>query len=503
MDDDDASKPGRPRSERARRAVLESTQALLTDKGLPGLTVDDIASRAGVSKNTIYRWWPNKAAVLMDAFTAATAAKLAAPIDGTATQRFRGQVHRVAQLMNEPEARRPFIALVAASQHDRELAVALRDRFVAERRASATILLDQITREHPDRNKLEPDIVIDLVYGALYYRLLITGERLDAPYVDRLLDAALGPVVEHRSTRQLRPTSLQRSQERENVHGMVQQRQETSLIVFVGPTGDHNDRGAAGASILGGELSRRLNLTPSVIGVSKPATSEPWHIALPAALPGLSELQREHRIIIEGGGVPVAALPRCAASLATLPTIAELHPDAVVVWFDAHADLNTPVNSTTGYLGGLVLSAAIGWWDSGLGAGLHPERVVLGGTRDLDPPEQNLIDTGTIKLAAGPSLHALLDQYIGDRPVYFHLDCDVLEPGTVPTDYQVPDGLNLEDLNVVSQRLSQNRVVGIEVAEFEAAIDPSDETNYARLLLDALEPLLATVDVVSRSSEKR
>lgn len=275
---------------------------------------------------------------------------------------------------------------------------------------------------------------------------------------------------------------------------MVQQQSgESSLIVFVGPTGDHNDRGMAGASILGGELSRRLNLTPSVIGVPAPATSEPWHTALPAALPGLRELQDAHRIVIERGGVPVAALPRCAASLATLPTIAELHPDAVVVWFDAHADLNTPVNSTTGYLGGLVLSAAIGWWDSGLGAGLHPDRVVLGGTRDLDPPEQALVDAGTIKLAAGPSLHTLLDQYVGDRPVYFHLDCDVLEPGTVPTDYQVPHGLTLDDLTAVSQRLSQNHIVGIEIAEYEAATDPNDDTNYARPLLEALEPLLTTV----------
>ncbi|MBT2270221.1 TetR/AcrR family transcriptional regulator [Rhodococcus qingshengii] len=193
MHNEDATKPGRPRSERARRAVLEATRALLTDKGLPGLTVDDIAAHAGVSKNTIYRWWPNKAAVLMDAFTAATAAKLEAPDDGTATQRFRAQVHRVAHLMNEPQARRPFIALVAASQHDPELATALRDRFVAERRASAAALLDQIAREHPDRNNIDPDIVIDLVYGALYYRLLITGQTLDAPYVDRLLDATLGP----------------------------------------------------------------------------------------------------------------------------------------------------------------------------------------------------------------------------------------------------------------------------------------------------------------------
>lgn len=194
-------RPGRPRSERARRAVLQATQELLTDQGLPGLTVDEIAAHAGVSKNTIYRWWPSKAAVLMDAFTDATRAKLEAPPDGTARQRFRTQVHRVAELMNAPAARRPFVALVAASQHDPELATALRDRFIATRRAAATELLDQVASEQAaagqpagkqsDNRVIDPDIVIDLLYGALYYRLLITAEPFDSTYVDRLLDAVL------------------------------------------------------------------------------------------------------------------------------------------------------------------------------------------------------------------------------------------------------------------------------------------------------------------------
>ena len=260
--------------------------------------------------------------------------------------------------------------------------------------------------------------------------------------------------------------------------------------MFVGAAGDHNDRGMQGASIVGRELSRRLDLTPTVIGTPQPAASETWRTALPAALPGLRELQHHHHEIVERGNIPVAALPRCAASLATLPTIAKHHPDALVVWFDAHADLNTPDNTTTGYLGGLVLSAAIGWWDSGLGAGLHPDNVVLGGTRDLDAPEQALVDDGTIKLATGPALLTMLDQHVGDRPVYFHLDCDVLEPGTVPTDYQVPNGLTLEDLNAVARRLSQNQIVGIEIAEFEATADLTDTTNYAQPLLEALAPIL-------------
>ena len=271
-----------------------------------------------------------------------------------------------------------------------------------------------------------------------------------------------------------------------NVFGMAAG--DLGLVVFVGPTGDHNDRGMAGAPIVGRELSRRLRLEPTTIGEPRPATSAPWDRALADALPGLVALRDVHAGMLSRGQVPVIAASRCAASLATLPNVATLRPDAVVVWFDAHADLNTPAGSTTGYLGGLVLSAAVGWWDSGLGSGLAPDRIVLGGSRDLDPPEQALVDDGTIKLAAGPHLMDQLDRYIGNSPVYVHLDCDVLDPGTVPTDYRVPGGLGLDDLADVARRLGRNDVVGVEVAEFEAA-GPDDHTDYARPLVDALAPL--------------
>jgi arginase len=214
-------------------------------------------------------------------------------------------------------------------------------------------------------------------------------------------------------------------------------------------------------------------------------------------LPGLHELQRQHRKCFERGDTPVLALARCAASLATLPTVAGMHPDAVVVWFDAHADLNIPENTTTGYLGGLVLSAAIVWWHSGLGAGLSPDRVVLGGTRDLDAPEQALVDAGTIKLATGPSLHAALDQYVGDRPVYFPSTAMSSNLARYLPTTKVPNGLTLDDLADISQRLSQNRIVGTEVAEFEAAADPTDDTIYAQPLLSALAPMLSTLQTDS------
>ncbi|MFG3620369.1 TetR/AcrR family transcriptional regulator [Nocardia sp. NPDC047654] len=186
--------PGRPRSERSRRAVLTAARELLTDRGLPALSMDHIAARAGVSKNTIYRWWPTKAAVLMDAFTDAFADRVTAPDDGDALTRLRIQVRRVAQLMNTPEARRPFIALVAAAQHDPELAAALRERFIDSRRADVSRLIAAGITDGQLRADLDTDVVIDLIYGALYYRLLVSGAQIDPAYADRLVQA-LAPVL--------------------------------------------------------------------------------------------------------------------------------------------------------------------------------------------------------------------------------------------------------------------------------------------------------------------
>ena len=91
-------------------------------------------------------------------------------------------------------------------------------------------------------------------------------------------------------------------------------------------------------------------------------------------------------------------------------------------------------------------------------------------------------------MAAGPTLLDAVDAVVADRPVYVHLDCDVLEPGTVPTAYEVADGLSLADLVAVAERLSHNEVVGVEIAEVEASDDdPPDAVN---VVLDALGPLI-------------
>lgn len=210
-----------------------------------------------------------------------------------------------------------------------------------------------------------------------------------------------------------------------------------------------------------------------------------WAEELSAARGVLGEMAEQFDRVLRDGGRPVTALSRCTVALATVPVVARYRPDAVVVWFDAHADLNTPGTSVSGYLGGLALSGPLGLWDSGLGQGLEARNAILCGTRDIDPAEQELIDAGTVVLVApGADLAGRLRAAIGGRPVYVHLDCDVLEPGIVPTDYAVPGGLTLEELRAAASAISESEVVGVEIGEFEYEEGASPEP-----LLDALQPL--------------
>ena len=161
--------------------------------------------------------------------------------------------------------------------------------------------------------------------------------------------------------------------------------------------------------------------------------------------------------IYTAGQTPVTALTRCAVALATLPVVARFHPDALVVWFDAHGDINTPESSHRLHRAASRCRARSGWWDSGLGAGVAPANVILGGARDLDSFERRLIDEGVVRhVPVGPNMLDDLDAAVGDRPVISTLTAMSSKPGLVPTDYRVPNGLSLDELGGVARRLAEN-----------------------------------------------
>jgi arginase len=263
------------------------------------------------------------------------------------------------------------------------------------------------------------------------------------------------------------------------------------LSHFAGRAGDHNDLAMVASRELASALATRLGSEPTVVGAPEPALSVAWAEELAAAMPTLTAMAERLDQVFSMGLTPVTASSRCAVALATLPVVASRRPDAVVVWFDAHADLHTPDTTTTGYLGGLAYSGPLGLWDSGLGNGLSAGNAVLVGARDIDPPEQELIDADAVALVkAGADVADDLRRVVAGRPVYVHIDCDVLDAGTVPTDYLVPGGMTLEDLRSTAEALAESEVVGIEIGELESTTDPNTPPTYVTQLLSALEPLL-------------
>jgi arginase len=264
-----------------------------------------------------------------------------------------------------------------------------------------------------------------------------------------------------------------------------------ALSIYQGLAGDRNERGILGASLVGHALSERFELTPKLIGVTRAPIDAGWDIELEAARKDLCALSTFIEQSLTLGHRPLTAMGRCASALATLPVIAKHRPDAKIVWFDAHADANTPQTTTTEYLGGMVLTGAAGLWDSGLGADLDLSRVVLVGARDIDPAERALIDAGRLKLVSVADDFALqLRQALAGSAVYIHLDCDVLEPGIVSTEFRVPGGLTIAQLRSAFDVLTESEVIGLEIAEFESYEPDGTIMATPDALLDALESVI-------------
>ena len=179
-------KRGRPRNVEAQKSILSASYELLLENGFQAVTVDKIAERAQVSKATIYKWWPNKAAVVMDGFLHAATARLPVPDTGSA---FNDILIHATNLTGFLISREGTIIteLLGEGQFDSGLAEAYRARFFRPRRLEARSLLEKGVQRGELKKNLDIGICIDLIYGPIFYRLLVTGETLDETYVQHLV----------------------------------------------------------------------------------------------------------------------------------------------------------------------------------------------------------------------------------------------------------------------------------------------------------------------------
>jgi AcrR family transcriptional regulator len=176
--------PGRPRSEESRQSILRSTLKLLKQQGgFPELSIEAIAADANVGKTTVYRWWPTKAALVADAFSASADEELRFPNTGSVQSDMSLQMRRLIRIFRSRRGK-VVAALLAGGQSDPELIEAFRDRFLWPRRKQAY----QTLQRGIDRGELPADINLDLVldslYGPIYMRFLIRHDNLDESFAD-------------------------------------------------------------------------------------------------------------------------------------------------------------------------------------------------------------------------------------------------------------------------------------------------------------------------------
>ncbi len=191
------SKPrgrGRPRSEAVRQNVLHAASTLLDERGFRAMTIEGIAERAGASKVTLYRWWPNKAAIVMDAFLAAVSPKITFRRTNSAINDLREQMLSFAVLLRDRQGL-TVANLLGEGVHDRELSEAFRDRWLMPRRADALRVLARAVEAGDIRRDIDPHIVLDALYSPFYYRLLIKHGPLSDEFVEETWRTVMRGVV--------------------------------------------------------------------------------------------------------------------------------------------------------------------------------------------------------------------------------------------------------------------------------------------------------------------
>jgi AcrR family transcriptional regulator len=190
---------GRPRSEKAHKAVLEAAAELLLARGLSAVSMDAVAERAGVSKATIYRWWPSKETLALDALYTDWAAAQPAPRDtGTLRGDLLSLLRPWARLAGQQPYARVIAALLTEAQSDPEFGEEYRRRVVEPRRELAKTVFLRAANRGEIAADTKIDVALDLIYGPLYHRLLHGHAKLNDRFVQDVIDMALNGLTHNR-----------------------------------------------------------------------------------------------------------------------------------------------------------------------------------------------------------------------------------------------------------------------------------------------------------------
>jgi AcrR family transcriptional regulator len=181
------TKRGRPPRETAtsHEAILSAVYDLLQEKSVRDLTIEEVARQAGVGKPTIYKWWPSKAALVMamlddrstddlSALGSASAEDVIRHLLADVVRRFNGFLGKVA------------IEILAEGQSDPDVLQEYRERYLNQRRAFATGAIERAQAAGELRRDIDPQVLLDMIFGPIYFRRFVRHEKLDQRFADEV-----------------------------------------------------------------------------------------------------------------------------------------------------------------------------------------------------------------------------------------------------------------------------------------------------------------------------
>ena len=170
-----------------RSAILHAASEILNDEGMSAVTFERVARAAGASKTTLYKWWPSPAALIADAHFGNVEPELAFPDTGDLERDLTTQLRSFVELLQRPAIARTVTRLIGAAQENPDIGAAWREHYSEPRRRLAVERFELARRLGQLGDDVDPEVLVDQLWGACYHRLLIADRSLSADFADALV----------------------------------------------------------------------------------------------------------------------------------------------------------------------------------------------------------------------------------------------------------------------------------------------------------------------------
>jgi AcrR family transcriptional regulator len=197
---------GRPRSAEAQRAVLDAARELFAAGGYAAATIDAVAARSGVAKTTIYRWWPNRASLLVEVLAEVHTAAVPLPASGEPVRAIVGELRDAAAAANGLTGQL-LTALIGEAQHDPEVRTELLEGLFYPRRATTARVIHRAQEAGAIRPDVPLDIAADLLFGPLFYRMLVRHDVVTKTFMLQVFRYAMDGLATKPASRRTRRRS--------------------------------------------------------------------------------------------------------------------------------------------------------------------------------------------------------------------------------------------------------------------------------------------------------